>query len=94
MELAANLPTGIANKSQKDSALMVQAKALEASFLSEMLGLAGVGKTPESFGGGIGEDQFGSFLRDEQARQMVDRGGIGLAQQLFDAMTKGQNHAD
>lgn len=94
MEIAANLPIAPKIKLQKDDALMVQAKALEASFLSEMLGLAGVGKTPESFGGGIGEDQFGSFLRDEQARQMVDRGGIGLAQQLFDAMTKGQNHAD
>ncbi len=94
MEIAANLPIAPKIQLQKDDALMVQAKALEAGFLSEMLGLAGVGKTPESFGGGIGEDQFGSFLRDEQARQMVDRGGIGLAQQLFDAMTKGQNHAD
>ncbi|WP_299506746.1 rod-binding protein [Cypionkella sp.] len=73
---------------------MVQAKALEASFLSEMLGYAGVGKTPQEFGGGIGEDQFGSFLRDEQARQMVEKGGIGLAEQLFRAMTKGQSDAN
>jgi flagellar protein FlgJ len=94
MELPANLPIGTQVITQKNAALMDQAKALEASFLSEMLGLAGVGKTPESFGGGIGEDQFGSFLRDEQARQMVERGGIGLAQQLFDAMTEGQKNAD
>nr|WP_284323406.1 rod-binding protein [Cypionkella aquatica] len=72
---------------------MVQARALEASFLSEMLNYAGVGKTPEGFGGGIGEEQFGSFLRDEQARQMVEKGGIGLAEQLFNAMTKGKNDA-
>lgn len=94
MELPANLPSPTASKPKTDPPLMVQAKALEASFLSEMLGLAGVGATPESFGGGIGEDQFGSFLRDEQARQMVEHGGIGLAEQLFRAMTKGATHAD
>ena len=93
-----DIPTALpqrppAMKRNDDDPMMVQAKALEASFLSEMLGYAGVGKTPEGFGGGIGEDQFGSFLRDEQARQMVEKGGIGLAEQLFHAMTKGQNHA-
>ena len=70
--------------------LMQQARALEASFLSEMLGHAGVGDTSESFGGGVGEDQFASFLRDEEAKQMVAHGGIGLAEQLFHAMAKGQ----
>jgi peptidoglycan hydrolase FlgJ len=77
-----------------DSPLMVKAKELEASFLSEMLGYAGLGASEGAFGGGIGETQFASFLRDAQARQMVDHGGIGLAQQLFLAMSKGQNHAD
>jgi len=77
----------------RENPLMTQAKALEASFLSEMLGYAGVGKPLESFGGGIGEEQFGSFLRDAQAKQMVENGGIGLAEQLFRAMTKGQTNA-
>jgi len=93
MEISSPLPVVSPRKTPSDPPLLVQAKALEASFLSEMLGYAGVGKTPEGFGGGIGEDQFGSFLRDEQARQMVEKGGIGLAEQLFRAMTKGQNHA-
>ncbi|SPF78801.1 hypothetical protein ALP8811_02733 [Aliiroseovarius pelagivivens] len=69
-----------------DNPLWDAAKALEASFLSEMLKSAGIGKTPDSFGGGIGEDQFASFLRQEQARSMVDNGGIGLAQSLFEAL--------
>ncbi len=94
MEISSTQPMPPLRKPSNDNPMMVQAKALEASFLSEMLGYAGVGKTPEGFGGGIGEDQFGSFLRDEQARQMVDKGGIGLAEQLFHAMTKGQDHAD
>jgi Rod binding domain-containing protein len=93
MDIPSTLPMPTPRKPAADPPMLVQAKALEASFLSEMLGYAGVGKTPESFGGGIGEDQFGSFLRDEQARQMVAKGGIGLAEQMFQAMTKGQNHA-
>lgn len=69
--------------------LMDRARDLEAAFLSEMLANAGLGAMPDSgFGGGIGEEQFASFLRQEQARQMVERGGIGLAEHLFHAMTR------
>ncbi|MEN8841835.1 MAG: rod-binding protein, partial [Octadecabacter sp.] len=66
--------------------LMAVAQSLEAAFLSEMLKSAGIGETPSDFGGGAGEDQFASFLRDEQAKQMTAAGGIGLAQSMFDAM--------
>lgn len=79
-------------KAELASPLMQQARVLEASFLSEMLGHAGVGAAAKSFGGGIGEDQFASFLRDEEAKQMVAQGGIGLAEQLFHAMVKGQEN--
>lgn len=72
--------------------LRVQAKALEASFLAEMLGYAGFGAARDSFGGGIGEDQFASFLRQQQATAMVAKGGIGLAESLFRAMS-GADHA-
>ncbi|MCF2871619.1 rod-binding protein [Octadecabacter sp. G9-8] len=66
--------------------LMDVAQSVEAQFLSEMLKSAGIGQTPEAFGGGSGEDQFSSFLRDEHAKQMTQAGGIGLAQALFDSM--------
>jgi peptidoglycan hydrolase FlgJ len=79
---------------KSDSPLMQKAKELEASFLSEMLGHAGLGAGEGGLGGGIGEEQFASFLRDAQAKQMVAHGGIGLAEQLFHAMSKGQNNAD
>lgn len=69
-----------------ESQLMAVAQSLEAAFLSEMLKSAGVGETPQEFGGGAGEDQFASFMREEQAKQMVQAGGIGLAQSMFDAM--------
>lgn len=74
-----------------DPVLMERARDLEAAFLAEMLTYAGLGKMPEGgFDGGIGEEQFGSFLREQQAAQMVRQGGIGLAEQVFHAMTKGE----
>lgn len=66
--------------------LKAQAEALEASFLAEMLGHAGLVRTPSDLGGGAGEDQFGSFLREAHAKAIVDRGGIGLAEHLFNAL--------
>lgn len=60
---------------------------LETSFLSEMLGHAGLAAAPGGFGGGIGEEQFGSFLRQEQAAALVRAGGLGLAESLFRAMS-------
>ena len=76
---------------QNDARLMDVARKLEASFLSEMLKSAGVDKTPDSFGGGAGEDQFASFLRQAQAEEMVKTGGIGLAQSLFEALMEQGN---
>lgn len=69
-----------------DQKLLDAAQKLEATFLSEMLKSAGFGAPRSSFGGGVGEDQFSSFLREEQAREMVEAGGIGLAEALFEAM--------
>lgn len=69
-----------------DTRLREAAVQLEATFLSEMLKSAGFGETPEGFGGGDGEDQFSSFLRDTQALAMARAGGIGLAEALFEAL--------
>ena len=78
----------------RDDLLMAKAKELEAAFLSEMLGHAGMDADAEgSFGGGLGEAQFASFLRQEQARMMVEKGGIGLSEALFRAMDGGVENA-
>lgn len=69
-----------------DAKMREAAEGLEATFLSEMLKSAGFGASRTTFGGGIGEDQFSSFLRDAQAKSMVAAGGIGLAESLFEAM--------
>lgn len=87
------LPTQSATKPiavNQDTALRDVAKELEATFLAEMLKSAGFGQTRESYGGGSGEDQFSSFLVLEQAKAMVDAGGIGLAESLFHALKEHQ----
>ncbi len=71
----------------RNAVLLEKAKALESAFLAEMLAHAGMDADEASpFGGGHGEAQFASFLRQEQARIMVEKGGIGLAEALFRAM--------
>lgn len=77
-------PPGLTPK--QDLALRDAARELEANFLAEMLKSAGIGETPEGFGGGEGENQFASFMRLEQARQMTEGGGIGLAESLYHAL--------
>jgi peptidoglycan hydrolase FlgJ len=77
----------------RDAKLMEAARELEATFLAEMLKSAGLGEMPASFGGGAGEEHFGSFLRLEQARAMVGAGGIGLAQSLFEALKERADNA-
>lgn len=65
---------------RNDAKIRETALQLEAAFLSEMLKASGIGKTPESFGGGAGEDHFSSFLRDAHAKEIAKAGGLGLAQ--------------
>lgn len=86
----AGLPT-TPRWTENDVALRRVSQDLEATFLSEMLKHAGVGKTPSSFGGGVGEDQFASLLRDLQAREVAMRGGIGLADSIFNSLKDRQN---
>ena len=78
------LPQAKANGN--DAALREAAQKLEASFLAEMLKAVGVGEQIEGWGGGAGEEQFASFLRQAQAEEMAKTGGIGLAESLFEAL--------
>lgn len=70
----------------RDALLRTRAAELETAFLAEMLGHAGLGAPAQGFGGGIGEEQFASFLRREQAAAMTQAGGIGLAESIFRAL--------
>jgi Rod binding domain-containing protein len=78
----------------RDNRLRQKAVELEAAFLAEMLAHAGFGKAEGDFTGGIGEEQFASFLRAEQAQLMAERGGIGLAESIFRALAKREESQD
>lgn len=75
----------------RSAQLMQKAKQLETNFLSEMLSYTGVDSQKGDFTGGVGEDQFSSFLREAQAKAMVEHGGIGLAQHIFNALAQRDN---
>lgn len=62
------------------------AEEFEIVFLTEMLAHAGLGESRENFGGGAGEDAFGGMLVAEQARIMVEKGGVGIAEHIFQAL--------
>lgn len=70
--------------------LYERAKEIETMFLSEMLAHAGLGESSEDFGGGVGEEQFASFLRNAQAKGIVEKGGLGLAETIFASLVKAE----
>ena len=78
---------------QGHGALRDAAVDLEACILSEMLKHAGFGEGRGTLGGGAGEAQFASLLRDEQARALAGQGGIGLAESLFEALVRREDDA-
>ena len=91
MQISATTGATLPEQAASDSArLRAVAQELEASFLAEMLKHAGLGETPEAFGGGAGEEQFASLLRQEQAKALVSAGGIGLAEQIFKSLVQRQ----
>jgi peptidoglycan hydrolase FlgJ len=92
METAPILPQPHPGPTRQEQ-MMAKAEELEASFLAEMLSHSGLGEMTGPFGGGSGEAQFSSFLRSEQAKLMVERGGVGLAELIFNSMVKA-DHVD
>ncbi|HEX6956656.1 MAG TPA: rod-binding protein [Ferrovibrio sp.] len=70
------------------------AEDFESFFLSQMFELMSSGvKTDGPFGGGQAEATWRSFLDDQYGRQMAKRGGIGIADMVYDQMLKIQEAA-
>jgi flagellar protein FlgJ len=55
---------------------------LEQAFLEEMLKYCGPKSAEGAFGGGIGEDQFSSFLTQEYAAVMAAQIDLGLGKRM------------
>ncbi|TBN36783.1 hypothetical protein EYE42_15305 [Paracoccus subflavus] len=58
------------------------ADQLEQAFLEEMLKYCGPRTSEGAFGGGIGEDQFSSFLSREYAAVLAAQLDLGLATRM------------
>jgi peptidoglycan hydrolase FlgJ len=86
-----DLPSITTSLLPRQQQLMLKAQELEATFLSEMLAHSGLSEMEGAFGGGQGEAQFTSFLRQEQSRQIVQSGGLGLAELIFKSMTEAES---
>lgn len=76
-----------------EAALRRAAQDFETMFLSEMLRMAGLHKTPESFSGGAGENAFQSLLIREQAAAISESGAFGLAERIYEDLKRGASHA-
>jgi flagellar protein FlgJ len=78
------------DEATRRAAIEKASKDFETSFLSVMLGqmFQGVNESESSFTGGAGEKAFQSFMSDAMAKQMVGRGGVGLAPTVQKEMLK------
>jgi Rod binding domain-containing protein len=80
-----------ASEETKRAQIKKSAQDFEASFLSNAFGSMFEGVTVEApFGGGEGEAAFKSFLNDAMAKQVVARGGVGVAASVQREMLKMQ----
>lgn len=67
------------------------AEKLEATFLAEMLKVAGFGEQVNTFSGGQGEDHFASFHRQAIADKIAATGGIGLSEHFLRSIMEKTN---
>lgn len=70
----------------EDAALRDAARSFEAVFMAEMLSKAGVGDVGSEFSGGYAADTYRSLLSREWAEMAADRGGFGLADQIYKSL--------
>jgi Rod binding domain-containing protein len=92
---AALFERGVETPGSEAGALRAVARDLETAFISEMLKHSGLGEARSGLGGGgPGEEQFASMLRSEHARLLAERGGIGLAEDIFRTLVARQDAAN
>ena len=87
-EISSRMMPNLSQTEPRDPAIWKASQKLEASFLAEMLKSIGMEGSQSEFGGGMGEEQFASFLREAQAQKMVEAGGIGLAETFYLSLLK------
>lgn len=75
-----------------DAELRKAAKDFEAVFLAQMFTTMGLGREPETFGGGFGAQAFGSLLNEAYAERIAARGGLGIAEAVYRQLAGAARH--
>ncbi|MEM9343179.1 MAG: rod-binding protein [Pseudomonadota bacterium] len=91
-DITATAAASVLPPAQDTDTLRRAAEQIEGAFLSEMLKSAGFGEARDAFGGGIGEEQFASLLRQEYADRLAQSGSIGLAEAIFRSLSQAQSN--
>ena len=68
-----------------DERIMEKAREFEAVFVAQMLKDSGMGKAL-SKDSGFGGDAFSSLLLEQYAGKIVENGGFGLANKIYDQL--------
>ncbi|MDE0724071.1 MAG: rod-binding protein [Alphaproteobacteria bacterium] len=64
------------------------AKDFEAVFVNQMLNLMQPELQNDAFHAGNAENQFRAFLNDNISEEIAERGGVGLADHIYDELIK------
>lgn len=84
-------PTAPSRNAESAARMRETAEAFEASFLAQMLKPMFEGlKTDGMFGGGHAEETWRGFMVEAMAKQTVQAGGVGLADQVVAQMIRMQ----
>ena len=89
------VPQNLAAKSLTPTAARQTASEFEAVFLAQMLRhmMSGIG-TEGVMGGGQAEKIYRDMMVDEMGKSIAQRGGIGIADQLYAQLIKSQEVTD
>ena len=81
--------TGVGKEGDEAAQLWKAAKEFESIFLYQMIKqMRGTEKKEEMFHGGLGEDLFTEMMDEELAKKMAGRGGTGIAEMLFQQLSR------
>lgn len=84
---AAGAAPGGAAPSRREEEILKSAKAFEAVFVAQMLSQSGLGKAIAA-DGGFGGEAFSSLLIEQYADKLVEKGGFGLAERIYEQLRR------
>ncbi|HXI86361.1 MAG TPA: rod-binding protein [Parvularculaceae bacterium] len=77
----------------KGATLLKTAREFESVFIAQMLSYGGLSKAL-STEGGFGGEAFSSMLVEQYADRLVERGGFGIAHQIYEQLSARESGND